>query len=95
MKEAYVKGLANHNGPESCGGACKGETELANLLSFSLRFIVNRTFWPMDHRNTLSCTVNLLILSPSILDCKADEQEDNSKLSGIEQPRSILIFDYL
>jgi hypothetical protein len=27
MKESYVKGLANHNGPESCGGARKGETE--------------------------------------------------------------------
>jgi RNA-directed DNA polymerase len=27
MKESYVKGLAIHNGPESCGGARKGETE--------------------------------------------------------------------
>jgi hypothetical protein len=27
MKESYVKGLANHNGPESCGGARKGKTE--------------------------------------------------------------------
>ena len=27
MKESYVKGLANHNGPESCGGARKGEAE--------------------------------------------------------------------
>jgi len=27
MKESYVKGLANRNGPESCGGARKGKTE--------------------------------------------------------------------
>ena len=27
MKESYVKGLANRDGPESCGGARKGETE--------------------------------------------------------------------
>ena len=27
MKESYVKGLANHNGPESCGGARKGIAE--------------------------------------------------------------------
>jgi hypothetical protein len=27
MKESYVKGIANHNGPESCGGARKGITE--------------------------------------------------------------------
>jgi hypothetical protein len=27
MEESYVKGLANHNGPESCGGARKGEAE--------------------------------------------------------------------
>src|SRR5437867_272850 len=27
MKESYVKGLANHNGPESCGGARKGKVE--------------------------------------------------------------------
>jgi hypothetical protein len=27
MKESYVKGLANHNGPESCGGARKGDGE--------------------------------------------------------------------
>ena len=27
MKESYVKGLATHNGPESCGGARKGDVE--------------------------------------------------------------------
>ncbi len=27
MKESYVKGLANHSGPESCGGARKGKAE--------------------------------------------------------------------
>jgi hypothetical protein len=27
MKESYVKGLANHNGPESCTGARKGAGE--------------------------------------------------------------------
>src|SRR6185437_16652533 len=27
MKESYVKGLANHDGPESCGGARKGIVE--------------------------------------------------------------------
>ena len=27
MKESYVKGIANHNGPESCGGARKGKAE--------------------------------------------------------------------
>jgi len=27
MKESYVKGLAAHNGPESCGGARKGVVE--------------------------------------------------------------------
>ena len=27
MKESYVEGLANHNGPESCGDARKGATE--------------------------------------------------------------------
>ena len=27
MKESYVKGLANHNGPESCGSARKGKAE--------------------------------------------------------------------
>ena len=27
MKESYVKGLANHNDPESCGGARKGKAE--------------------------------------------------------------------
>ena len=27
MKESYVKGLANHNGPESCVGARKGDGE--------------------------------------------------------------------
>lgn len=27
MKESYVKGLANHSGPESCGVACKGDGE--------------------------------------------------------------------
>lgn len=27
MEESYVKGLANHNGPESCGGARKGRAE--------------------------------------------------------------------
>jgi hypothetical protein len=27
MKESYVKGLANHNGPESCGGARKSGGE--------------------------------------------------------------------
>lgn len=27
MKESYVKGLANRNGPESCGGARKGSAE--------------------------------------------------------------------
>jgi RNA-directed DNA polymerase len=27
MEESYVKGLANHNGPESCGGARKGDVE--------------------------------------------------------------------
>ena len=27
MKESYVKGLANHNGPESCGGSREGEVE--------------------------------------------------------------------
>ena len=27
MEESYVKGLANHNGPESCGGARKGSAE--------------------------------------------------------------------
>jgi hypothetical protein len=27
MKESYVKGLASHNGPESCGGARKGMAE--------------------------------------------------------------------
>ena len=27
MEESYVKGLANHNGPESCGGARKGVGE--------------------------------------------------------------------
>ena len=27
MKESYVKGVANHNGPESCGGARKGGSE--------------------------------------------------------------------
>ena len=27
MKESYVKGLANRDGPESCGGARKGRAE--------------------------------------------------------------------
>jgi len=27
MKESYVKGLATHNGPESCGDARKGKVE--------------------------------------------------------------------
>ncbi len=27
MKESYVKGIANHNGPESCGGARKSKAE--------------------------------------------------------------------
>lgn len=27
MKVSYVKGLANHNGPESCGGARKSDGE--------------------------------------------------------------------
>ena len=27
MKESYVKGVANHNGPESCGGARKSGGE--------------------------------------------------------------------
>lgn len=27
MKESYVKGLANHSGPESCGGSREGEVE--------------------------------------------------------------------
>ena len=27
MKESYVKGLANHNDPESCGGARKSDGE--------------------------------------------------------------------
>src|SRR5881396_3628637 len=27
MKESYVKGLANHSGPESCGGARKSDGE--------------------------------------------------------------------
>ena len=27
MKESYVKGLANHNDPESCGGAREGDGE--------------------------------------------------------------------
>ena len=27
MKESYVKGLAAHSGPESCGDACKGAVE--------------------------------------------------------------------
>lgn len=27
MKESYDKGLANHSGPESCGGARKGSAE--------------------------------------------------------------------
>ena len=27
MEESYVKGLANHNGPESCGGARKSDGE--------------------------------------------------------------------
>ena len=27
MEESYVKGLANRDGPESCGGARKGEVE--------------------------------------------------------------------
>lgn len=27
MKESYVKGLANRNGPESCGGARKSDGE--------------------------------------------------------------------
>ena len=27
MKESYAKGLANHSGPESCGGARKGKVE--------------------------------------------------------------------
>ena len=27
MKESYVKGLANHNGPESCGDTRKGRAE--------------------------------------------------------------------
>ena len=27
MKESYVKGVANHSGPESCGGARKGDGE--------------------------------------------------------------------
>ena len=27
MKESYVEGLANHNGPESCGGAREGGVE--------------------------------------------------------------------
>ena len=27
MKESYVKGLATHNGPESCGDARKGDGE--------------------------------------------------------------------
>jgi len=27
MKESCVKGLANHSGPESCGGARKGDGE--------------------------------------------------------------------
>lgn len=27
MKESYVKGLANHDDPESCGGARKGDGE--------------------------------------------------------------------
>ena len=27
MKESYVKGLANHDGPESCGGARKSDGE--------------------------------------------------------------------
>jgi hypothetical protein len=27
MKESYVKGLATHSGPESCGGARKGDGE--------------------------------------------------------------------
>ena len=27
MEESYVKGLANHNGPESCGSAREGNVE--------------------------------------------------------------------
>jgi hypothetical protein len=27
MKESYVEGLATHDGPESCGVACKGGVE--------------------------------------------------------------------
>ena len=27
MRESYVKGLANHSGPESCGGARKSDGE--------------------------------------------------------------------
>jgi len=27
MKESYVEGLAAHDGPESCGDACKGVVE--------------------------------------------------------------------
>ena len=27
MKESYVDGLATHDGPESCGAACKGGVE--------------------------------------------------------------------
>jgi hypothetical protein len=27
MKESYVEGLATHDGPESCGAACKSGDE--------------------------------------------------------------------
>ena len=40
MKESYVKGLANRNGPESCGGARKGDGEA--LTGASTGWVLSR-----------------------------------------------------
>ena len=40
MKESYVKGLANHNDPESCGGARKSDGEA--LTGESVGWVLSR-----------------------------------------------------
>ena len=45
MKESYVKGLANHDGPESCGGARKGAGEALTG---------ERAGWVLSRESTLS-----------------------------------------
>src|SRR6516164_6640561 len=85
MKVSYVEGLANHNGPESCGAAREGGVEAlaggrtGRVLSREIHALLRK-------QQVLPSTTNVSVCCPIFRTLERRQLQVSSLASGPEAP---------